>query len=167
MDEPTSQAPATGERARFSLLQLVAVLTAVGSALALYYVLLSPPIGSSGLFPALIPGGLLLIAIWFSRNTPIKRLATCAVVSTLLSATFFLAYITRTDWLFGHTQGPPQLVIATFATALVGLLGGLVWAASKLANRSSGQAGHTQEIVQAQGVPSWLGSAGVVLCTLF
>jgi hypothetical protein len=167
MEKPTSQVPAVGERARFSLLQLVAILTAVGSAFAFYYVLLSPPIGSSGLVPALIPGGLLLIAIWFCRSTPIKRLATYAVVAALLSAALFQAYIARTDWLFGHTLGPPQLVIARFATALVGLLAGLVWSASKFASRSSGQAGHPQERVHAQGATSWLGAAGVVLCTLF
>jgi hypothetical protein len=167
MDEPTSLAPATDEQARFSLLQLVAVLTAVGSAFALYYVLLSPPIGSSGLYPALIPGGLLLVAIWFCHSAPIKRLATYAVVAALLSAAFFQAYIARTDWLMGHTLGPPQLVIATFATALVGVLAGLAWGASKLASRSNGPAARAEVTVPPQRVPNWLGSAGVVLCTLF
>jgi hypothetical protein len=167
MDEPTSSAAETRERGRFSLLQLVAVLTAAGSAFALYYVVLSPPIGSSGLVPALIPGGLLLVAIWFCRSTPIKRLGTYAVVAALLSVAFFQAYIARTDWLFGHTLGPPQLVIATFATALVGLLAGLVWGASKLASRSSGPAANMDRRDRAQGVPSWLGAVGVVLCTLF
>src|SRR5688572_7736529 len=167
MHEPPSPAPATGERARFSLLQLVAVLTAVGSAFALYYVLLSPPIGSSGLYPALIPGGLLLIAIWFCRSAPIKRLATYAVVAALLSAAFFQAYFARTDWLMGHTLGPPQLLIATFAAALVGVLAGLVWGASKLASGWNGPSVRAEVRVPAQGMPNWLGSAAVVLCTLF
>jgi hypothetical protein len=58
-------------------------------------------------------------------------------------------------------------VIATFATALVGLLAGLVWGASKLASQSSGPAANVKSRVRAQGVPRWLGAAVVVLCTLF
>jgi hypothetical protein len=167
MGELTSLPPAKIERARFSLLQLVALLTGVGSAFALYFVLLSPPIGSSGLEYAVIPGFFLVVAIWLACSTAIKRLATYAVVAAFMSGALFLAYFSRTDWLMGHTLGPPQLVIAAFASAVAGVLAGLVWGASKLASRPMGVTEITNEAAAASSMPAWLGSAGVVLCTLF
>jgi hypothetical protein len=68
MDKPATAAPAPDQAISFSLRQVIAVMTAVGAGFAVFYPLLSPPAGSSGLSWAMLPAGVLAAALWFSRS---------------------------------------------------------------------------------------------------
>jgi HEAT repeat protein len=166
MDEPDSSALRPGKHLRFSLLQLVAVTTSLGAAFALCRALFSPALGSSGLAEARLPALVLAVALWFCRRNLIARLGSYAVVASLLSLIFFQRYFAQTDWLFGHTLGPPQLVIATSVGSLIGVLAGIGWAATKLQARQTGSA--TVPTSRGQGMPAarWLANSAIIVLTL-
>lgn len=156
-------------RFSFSLRQVIAIITSAGAAFALSFTLHSPPQGSSGLPSAILPALVLAIALWFCRNDPAARLGTYAVVAALLSLQFFASYFSRTDWLFGHTLGPPQLIVATCWASTVGVVAGGCWivyklsqlsARGKLAAADSGGSG------QQSNSTGWLGAIVVVPLTL-
>jgi hypothetical protein len=167
MDEPISSAPLPDKRLRFSLLQIVAVMTSVGTAIAIYGVLSLPPLGSSGLAEACLPAVVLVIALWFCRSSLVARLGSYAVVASLLSLLFILSHIARSDWLMGHTQGPPQLIVATGLASVMGVLAGIGWLIIKVKSRQT-------KPVEASAVSSvrlrplhWLSNTAIVLLTLF
>lgn len=166
MDEPISSAPPSGKRLRFSLLQLVAVTTSVGAAFALCLVLFSPPLGSSGLVEALLPAVVLGIALWFCRSGRVARLGTYAVVASLLSVLFFLRWFAQEDWLFGHTHGPPQLVIALCLASTIGVFAGSGWLISKLiARQNSSEATPAAESRRPRAA-GWLTTSAIAVLTL-
>lgn len=167
MDEPISSAALPDKRFRFSLLQFVAVITSVGAVIATYRVLSLPPLGSSGLAVACLPAVVLVIAIWFCRDDFVARLGSYVVVASLLSLLFILNHIARSDWLMGHTQGPPQLVVAIGMSSTMGFLAGIGWLISKLMSRQT-KAVEASVVSSARLRPiNWLSNTGIVLLTLF
>jgi len=166
MDEPGRAATAPNQPISYSLRQIIAVMTAVGAGFALFFVLVSPPLGSSGLSWAMLPAGLLAAAIWFCSIDTSTRLAMYAVVASLISLAFGAIAFSKTDWLFGHGLGMPQLSVASFVTSLIGALTGGVWIMSRFAARQQASAFDSV----ADGVKSppvrWRGAAAVVPLTL-
>jgi HEAT repeat protein len=156
MDEPASSVPSAGKRLRFTLLQMVAATTSVGAGLALCGALFSPPLGSSGLTGAGLSALVLGIALWFCRTELDNRLSTFAIAALLLTFLFFLRYFAQTDWLFGHTHGPPQLIIATAVSSTIGVISGAAWLIRKLTARRT-----------ASAAAGWLKISTIVAITLF
>jgi len=119
---------------------MIAATTAVAAGFSLFFPLLSPPLGSTGLFWATLPAAVLAGALWFFHNDVTARLATYAIVASLFAVVFCGVYLSKTDWLFGHTRGPPQLTVATFVSSMIGALTGGVWVLIKYAARRDGRA---------------------------
>jgi len=74
--------------------------------------------------------------------------------------TYFCLWFARTDWLFGHTQGPPAYIINAFWTASASIVGGVVWIAIAIYRRFR----PTAEQKRASG--KWLVVQVVVLVLL-
>jgi len=161
MSEPTSSS-ADRRRLRFSLVQLVAILTSVGAAIALGQILSNPPLGSIGLTQASLPAFVLIVALWFCRTDPIGRLGTYAVVASLLTIHFYLSSIG--DWLFGHFHGPPQFTMAACIAGLIAVLCGTGWLLATLNNRFGSRAA-ADKTTPARLIALWLGGSAVVLLT--
>lgn len=141
-------------------------MAAVAAGIVLFYPLLSPPLGSSGLSWAMLPAGVLAAALWLCRSNTSARLATYAVVASLLAVVLCGIELSQTDWLFGHTQGPPQLAVATFVSSTIAVLTGGVWIMSKFAARQ--QAVTSDSVAGGRELPPirWTGAAAVVPLTL-
>jgi hypothetical protein len=167
MNEPISSAHSPDKRLSFSLLQIVAIMTSVGAAIATYRVLSLPPLGSSGLAVACLPAVVLVIAVWFCRNDLVARLRSYVVVASLLSLLFILSHIARSDWLMGHTQGPPQLVVAIGMSSAMGFLAGIGWMFSKLMSRQTKPLESSATSSARWRPVNWLSNTGIVLLTLF
>lgn len=139
--------------------------TAVAAGFSLFLPLLSPPLGSTGLLSATLPAAVLAAALWFCHNDVSARLATYAIVTTLLAVVFCGIYLNQTDWLFGHTQGPPQLAVATFVSSLIGALTGGAWVMSKYASRRDARANFCAADCESPSV-RWTGALAIVPLTL-
>jgi hypothetical protein len=166
MDEPVTAAPAPDQPISYSLRQIIAVMTAVGAGIALFYTLLSPRPGSSGLSWALLPAGVLAAALWFCRNDTYARLAAYAVVASLLSGAFGAIAFSHWDWLFGHGLGIPHLTVASYVSSLVGALTGGVWMMNKFAARQHASASDSVADGGKSAAVRWTGAAAVVPLTL-
>ena len=112
---------------KFSILQLIGITAAVGGVIALHRVLVSPPLGSSGLEYAWVPALVILIGLWLGVRGFQRRMAAYAVVGALLSLLFFAKYLWKTDWMFGHHQGPLQYEIASAYLAGIALVANIGW----------------------------------------
>lgn len=119
---------------------MIAATTAVAAGFSLFFPLLSPPLGSTGLLWATLPAAVLAAALWFCHNDVSARLATYAIVASLFAVVFCGIYLSKTDWLFGHTRGPPQLTVVTFVSSMIGALTGGAWVLIKYAARRDGRA---------------------------
>jgi hypothetical protein len=162
MNEPDTVA--AGVRVRFSLRQIIAATTAVCAGFALCLVLQSPPVGSNGLLLAVLPALVLAAALWFCASDPTARLGTYAVVASLLALQFYGSYFGQSDWLFGHTHGPPQLVIATCWASTMGVLTGIFWLLNRLRPGTSASDSATNS--QKPSRRGWLGTIVIVPLTL-
>jgi len=112
---------------KFSILQLIGITAAVGGVIALYRVLVSPPLGSSGLEYTWLPALVILIGLWLGVRGLQRRMAAYAIVGAALSFLFFAKYLARTDWMFGHHQGPLQYEIASAYMAGAALVANIGW----------------------------------------
>lgn len=149
-------------RVRFSLLQLVAIITSVGAAIALSYLLSNPPLGSIGIAEASLPAIVLLVSLWFCSIDLIVRLGTYAVVASLLTIYFFLSSIG--DWLFGHTRGPPQFTMAACVAGLIAVCTGMGWLIVNV-NRYLVRRAAAGKVSPPRVFVGWLGGCSVVLLT--
>ena len=83
-----------------------------------------------------------------------SRLVPLAILTLHLQAIFFFGcWLARTDWLFGHFQGPPGFVIAAWAAAAVGLASSSVWFGLYLFRRQK-----VIPEVSSPGSTQWLGT---------
>lgn len=166
MNKPIPSAPLSGRRLLFSLLQLVAVTISVGAAVALLRTLFLPPLGSSGLAESRLPALVLVIALWFCRSGLVARLGSYAVVASLLALLFYQRYFSQTDWLFGHTHGPPQLFVATSVASTIGVLAGIGWLVTKRMARQIEPAPAPTLLSREWRAARWLGNSAIVVLTL-
>ncbi len=152
---------------RYSLLQLLALLAAVASGLALCVVLINPPLGSTGLGEARLPALIFVIALWFCRTGFRARVLTYALVGTCMGFAFFALWFDRTDILFGHFHGPPPWIIAACISAAFGLIGCLAWWACGVVDYvNSRDAQPPVEIPRPTGPIRWLRYVGMAVLTL-
>ncbi|MEO7402603.1 MAG: HEAT repeat domain-containing protein [Burkholderiales bacterium] len=114
-------------RFNYSILQLIGITMALGAALALYIVLVSPPLGSTGLREARLPAAVLLVALWFCWRSFLPRMAGYAIVSGAIAIVFFLQWVGKTDLMFGHYHGPPPWLIAAFSAAVISIVANVAW----------------------------------------
>lgn len=114
-------------RFKYSILQLIGITMALGAALATDIVLVSPPLGSTGLREAQLPAGVLLIALWFCWRSFLPRMAGYAIVSGAMAIVFFLQWLGKTDLMFGHYHGPPPWLIAALIAAAISILANVAW----------------------------------------
>ena len=166
MQDPTSLENRFDKRLKFSLLQFVAVTTSGVAAFVLCRSLFSPPYGSSGLAEARLPAVLLLIAIWFCCRSTVTRLASYTIVASLLALTFFLSWLVQTDWLMGHTHGPPQLLVATGMASVIGALSGISWFVNNIVARHVKPQSTPTLPSRTMRTASWMGSLSVRVLTL-
>ena len=68
------------------------------------------------------------------------KIGCVALVGDAVAIAFFLHWLSRTDWLFGHTSGPSRALISAFWAATVGLIATAVWIALAVSNRLSASA---------------------------
>lgn len=112
---------------KFSILQLIGITAAVGGVIALFLVLVSPPIASSGLTRALVPAAFAVTGLWIGVRGFQRRMAVYAVAGALLSMIFFAMFMSQTDWMFGHYHGPLQFEIASAFLAIGALVANIGW----------------------------------------
>ena len=166
MDEPISSATLSGKHVKFSLLQMVAVTTLGAAAFSLCRALFLPPLGSSGLAEARFPAFVLVIALWFCRRGLVARLGSYTVVASLLSLGFFLPWLAQSDWIMGHTHGPPQLFVATFVGSTIGTVAGISWFVTKLVARQIKPGSAPALLSGRWRAARWLGNASIVVLAL-
>jgi hypothetical protein len=122
----------------FQLWQILACVTALAAMCGLFVVLIRPPEGTSGLRPAAVTGVVLVVAIWFCRTTTEGRLKTMLAVNFGLALTFFAMYESKTDFMFGHYQGPPPWLFAFLTCAILGMGTGLAHLLRRVVVRRAG-----------------------------